>query len=137
MSGYLRDLVVASCRLVDICSMDSVKCDFSYSFLSQWVDALKGLKFDLVLSMDSMNDKQKEEIVRSQLENLKNDKVESLLVQNTDWGINVRMFLNDQLYELDLVTNWDGYEVTFVDDDERDTIQIDELEDLVSVMGVS
>ena len=87
--------------------------------------------------MDSMNDKQKEEIVRSQLENLKNDKVESLLVQNTDWGINVRMFLNDQLYELDLVTNWDGYEVTFVDDDGRDTIQIDELEDLVSVMGVS
>ena len=87
--------------------------------------------------MASMNDKQKEEIVRSQLGNLKNDKVESLLVQNTDWGINVRMFLNDKLYELDLVTNWDGYEVTFVDDDERDTIQIDELEDLASVMGLS
>ena len=31
--GYLRYLVVASCRLVDICSMDSVKCDFSCSFL--------------------------------------------------------------------------------------------------------
>ena len=101
------------------------------------MDALKGLGLALVLSANSMNDKQKEEIVRSQLENLKNDKVESLLVQNTDWGINVRMFLNDELYELDLVTNWDGYEVTFVDDDERDTIQIDELEDLVSVMGVS
>ena len=84
-----------------------------------------------------MNDKQKEEIIRSQLENLQNDKVESLLVQNTDWGINVRMFLNGNLYELDLVRNWDGYEVTFVDDRERNPIQIDELEDLVSVMGVS
>ena len=84
-----------------------------------------------------MNDKQKEEIIRSQLENLKNDKVESLLVQNTDWGINVRMFLNGNLYELDIVSNWDGYEITFVDDHERNPIQIDELEDLVSVMGVS
>ena len=79
----------------------------------------------------------KEEIVRSQLENLKNDKVESLLVQNTDWGINIRMFLNDDLYEIDLVANWDGYEVVFVDDDQRDTIQIDELDDLVSIIGIS
>jgi len=84
-----------------------------------------------------MTDKRKEEIVRSQLENLKNDKVESLLVQNTDWGINIRMFLNDDLYEIDLVANWDGYEVIFVDDDQRDTIQIDELEDLASVIDLS
>ena len=87
--------------------------------------------------MASMSDKQKEEIIRSQLESLKNDKVESLLVQNTDWGVNVRMFLNGHLYELDLVSNWDGYEIIFVDDHERDTVQIDELEDLVSVLGVS
>ena len=84
-----------------------------------------------------MTDMRKEEIVRSQLENLKNDKVESLLVQNTDWGINIRMFLNDELYEIDLVANWDGYEVVFVDDDQRDTIQIDELDDLVSIIGIS
>ena len=84
-----------------------------------------------------MSDKQKEEIIRSQLENLRNDKVESLLVQNTDWGINVRMFLNGHPYELDLVSNWDGYEIIFVDDRVRDTVQIDELEDLISVMGVS
>ena len=84
-----------------------------------------------------MTDMRKEEIVRSQLENLKNDKVESLLVQNTDWGINIRMFLNDELYEIDLVANWDGYEVIFVDDGQRDTIQIDELEDLVSVIDLS
>ena len=84
-----------------------------------------------------MTDMRKEEIVRSQLENLKNDKVESLLVQNTDWGINIRMFLNDDLYEIDLVANWDGYEVVFVDDDQRDTIQIDELDDLVSIIGIS
>jgi len=84
-----------------------------------------------------MTDMRKEEIVRSQLENLKNDKVESLLVQNTDWGINIRMFLNDELYEIDLVANWDGYEVIFVDDGQRDTIQIDELEDLISVIDLS
>ena len=84
-----------------------------------------------------MTDKRKEEIVRSQLENLKNDKVESLLVQNTDWGINIRMFLNDDLYEIDLVANWDGYEVIFVDDDQRDTIQIDDVDDLVSIIGIS
>ena len=87
--------------------------------------------------MASMSEKQKEEIIRSQLESLKNDKVESLLVQNTDWGVNVRMFLNGHLYELDLVSNWDGYEIIFVDDQERDTVQIDELEDLVSVLGVT
>ena len=87
--------------------------------------------------MASMSDKQKEEIIRSQLESLKNDKVESLLVQNTDWGVNVRMFLDGHLYELDLVSNWDGYEIIFVDDQERDTVQIDELEDLVSVLGVT
>ena len=87
--------------------------------------------------MASMSDKQKEGIIRSQLEGLKNDKVESLLVQNTDWGVNVRMFLNGHLYELDLVSNWDGYEIIFVDDQERDTVQIDELEDLVSVLGVT
>jgi|TARA_Y100001954_G_scaffold34484_1_gene32864 hypothetical protein len=84
-----------------------------------------------------VSEKQKEEIIRSQLENLKNDKVESLLVQATDWGINVRMFLNDKPYELDLVSNWDGHEITFVDDPTRGTVQIDELEDLVSVLGVS
>ena len=84
-----------------------------------------------------MSEKQKEEIIRSQLENLKNDKVESLLVQATDWGINVRMFLNDKPYELDFVSNWDGHEVAYVNDPTRGTVQIDELEDLVSVLGVS
>ena len=33
------------------------------------------------------------------------DKVESLLVQCADWGINIRMFLNGQLLELDLMKN--------------------------------
>ena len=84
-----------------------------------------------------MGDKQKEEIIRSQLANLTNDKVESLLVQATDWGVNIRMFLNGDPYELDLVSNWDGYEITFVDDYDRDTVQLDQLVDLVSVLRVS
>ena len=41
-----------------------------------------------------MCDKQKEEIIRFQPANLTNDKVESLLVQANDWGVNIRMFLN-------------------------------------------
>ena len=84
-----------------------------------------------------MSDKQKEEIIRSQLANLTNDKVESLLVQATDWGVNIRMFLNSDAYELDLVSNWDGYEITFVDDSDRDTVQLEQLVDLVSVLRLS
>ena len=47
------------------------------------------------------------------------------------------MFLNSDAYEVDLVSNWDGYEITFVDDYDRDTVQLDQLVDLVSVLRVS
>ena len=39
--------------------------------------------------------------------------MESLLVQCADWGINVRMFLNGDVVELDLMKNYEGDEVTF------------------------
>lgn len=84
-----------------------------------------------------MGDKQKEEINRSQLENLTNDKVESLLVQATDWGVNIRIFLNGDPYELDPISNWDGYKITLIDDSDRDTVKLDKLVDLVSVLRVS
>ena len=55
-----------------------------------------------------MDASQTEETIRSLLTELKNDKVESLLVQCADWGINVRMFLNGDGVELDLMTHYEG-----------------------------
>ena len=56
-----------------------------------------------------MDAAQTEETTRSLLTELKKDKVESLLVQCADWGINVRMFLNGDVVELDLMKNYEGY----------------------------
>ena len=75
--------------------------------------------------------------IRSLFANLKNDQVESLLVQCADWGINVRMFLNGNILELDLMKNYEGYEVTFVDDTSKEPIQIDDLPELLQVTGIS
>ena len=57
--------------------------------------------------------------------------MESLLVQSADWGINVRMFLNGEIVELDLLKNYEGYEVTFVEERDKEPAQIDDLGDLV------
>ena len=84
-----------------------------------------------------MDAAQTEETIRSLLTNLKKDKVESLLVQCADWGINVRMFLNGDIVELDLMKNYEGYEVTFVDDRDKQPAQIDELPDLIQLLQVS
>ena len=54
-----------------------------------------------------------EETIRTLFTDLKEDKVESLLVQCADWGINVRMFLDNEIVELDLLKNF--LEVTFVE----------------------
>ena len=84
-----------------------------------------------------MDAAQTEETIRSLLNNLKKDKVESLLVQCADWGINVRMFLNGDIVELDLMKNYEGYEVTFVDDRDKKPAQIDELPDLIKLLQIS
>ena len=78
-----------------------------------------------------------EETIRSLLTDLKEDKVESLLVQCADWGINVRMFLNGEIIELDLLKNYEGYEVIFVEERDKETAQIDELADLIQLLNVS
>ena len=78
-----------------------------------------------------------EETIRSLFTDLKEDKVESLLVQCADWGINVRMFLNGEIVELDLLKNYEGYEVTFVDDRDKGPAQIDELGDLLQLLAVA
>ena len=71
-----------------------------------------------------------EETIRNLFNACESDKVESLLVQCADWGINIRMFLNGKLLELDLMKNYEGYEVTFVEDRDKGPVQIDELSDL-------
>ena len=84
-----------------------------------------------------MDAAQTEETIRSLLTELKKDKVESLLVQCADWGINVRMFLNGDIVELDLMKNYEGYEVTFVDNRDKQPAQIDELSDLIQLLQIS
>ena len=84
-----------------------------------------------------MDATQTEETIRSLLTELKKDKVESLLVQCADWGINVRMFLNGDVVELDLMKNYEGYEVTFVDNRDKQPAQIDELSDLIQLLQIS
>ena len=84
-----------------------------------------------------MHGAQIEDTVRSLFTDLKQDKVESLLVQCADWGINVRMFLNGEILELDLLKNYEGYEVTFVDDRDKQPAQIDELSDLIQLLQIS
>ena len=84
-----------------------------------------------------MDAAQTEETIRSLLTELKKDKVESLLVQCADWGINVRMFLNGDVVELDLMKNYEGYEVTFVDNSDKQPAQIDELSDLIQLLQIS
>ena len=56
-----------------------------------------------------------EETIRTLFTDLKENKVESLLVQCADWGINVRMFLDNEIVELDLLKSYEGYQVTFVE----------------------
>ena len=84
-----------------------------------------------------MDSNETEETIRNLFNACESDKVESLLVQCADWGINIRMFLNGQLLELDLMKNYEGYEVTFVEDRDKGPVQIDELSDLLGVTGMS
>ena len=78
-----------------------------------------------------------EETIRTLFTDLKENKVESLLVQCADWGINVRMFLNGEIVELDLLKNYEGYEVTFVEDRDKRPARIDELADLLQLLEVA
>jgi len=78
-----------------------------------------------------------ESTIRALFADLKQDRVRSLLVQCADWGINVRMFLNDETVELDLIKNYEGYEVTFVEAPAKTSAQIDDLSDLIQLLQIS
>ena len=60
--------------------------------------------------------------------------LEGLLVDSADWGVNIRMTLNDHFVEVDLIKNWDGFEMILLDDANRKSVQIDELRDILHVL---
>ena len=75
-----------------------------------------------------------EQSIRSLFAGLKRDKVESLLVHQFDWGINVRMFLNGDIFELDLIDSVGGYEVSIVGCEDTPPVQINELSQLTQFL---
>ena len=81
-----------------------------------------------------MNVTNTEETLRSLFKGLKRDKVESLLVHHSDWGINIRMFLNGDIFELDLINNLGGYELSIVGCEDTPPMQIDELSKLTQLL---
>ena len=68
---------------------------------------------------------------------LKKDTVESLLIQFSDWGLNIRMFLNGDNLELDLIKNSKGYEVTFIDYKDKEPVQVNEISELIQILNIS
>ena len=60
--------------------------------------------------------------------------LEGLLVDSADWGVNIRMTLNEHFVEVDLIKNWDGFEMILLDDQSRNSVQIDELKDILEVL---
>lgn len=81
-----------------------------------------------------MNSLEMESEIRALLESADIGALEGLLVDAADWGVNVRMTLNGQFVEVDLIKNWDGFEMILLDDQKRDSIQIDELRDMVQIL---
>ena len=59
--------------------------------------------------------------------------MEGLLVDSADWGVNIRMTLNDHFVEVDLIKNWDGFEMILLDDQNRNSVQIDEIQDVIQI----
>ena len=81
-----------------------------------------------------MNTTNVEENLRSLFKGLKKDKVESLLVHHSDWGINIRMLLNGDIFELDLINNLGGYELSIVGCEDTPPMQVDELSKLAQLL---
>ena len=75
--------------------------------------------------------------IRSLFADLKTDKVESLLIQLSDWGLNIRMFLNGDNLELDLIKNFKGYEVTFDDHSDKEPVQLNEVSELIQILNIT
>ena len=81
-----------------------------------------------------MNSLEMENEIRVLLGNGEIGTLEGLLVDSADWGVNIRMTLNEHFVEVDLIKNWDGFEMILLDDQNRNSIQIDELKDILQVL---
>ena len=82
-----------------------------------------------------MNSTEMEREVRDLLSRGEIGAMEGLLVDAADWGVNIRMTLDNQFVEIDLIKNWDGFEVILLNDQEKNTVQIDELQDLLQILN--
>ena len=78
-----------------------------------------------------MNSLEMENEIRALLGRADIGRLEGLLVDSADWGVNIRMTLNDQFVEVDLVKNWDGFEMILLDEQNRNSVQIDEIHDIL------
>ena len=83
-----------------------------------------------------MNSLEMENEIRALLSRADIGRVEGLLVDSADWGVNIRMTLNDQFVEVDLVKNWDGFEMILLDEQNRNSVQIDEIQDILQVLSL-
>ena len=81
-----------------------------------------------------MNSLEMENEIRALLESADIGALEGLLVDSADWGVNIRMTLNDHFVEVDLIKNWDGFEMILLDDQNRNSVQIDELRDILQIL---
>tara|TARA_B100000073_G_scaffold283945_1_gene245102 strand:- start:104 stop:361 length:258 start_codon:yes stop_codon:yes gene_type:complete len=81
-----------------------------------------------------MNSLEMENEIRVLLGNGEIGTLEGLLVDSADWGVNIRMTLNEHFVEVDLIKNWDGFEMILLDDQNRNSIQIDELRDILQIL---
>ena len=83
-----------------------------------------------------MNSLEMENEIRVLLSRADIGRVEGLLVDSADWGVNIRMTLNDQFVEVDLIKNWDGFEMILLDEQNRNSVQIDEIQDILQVLSL-
>ncbi len=82
-----------------------------------------------------MNSLEMENEIRALLSRADIGRLEGLLVDSADWGVNIRMTLNDQFVEVDLIKNWDGFEMILLDEQNRNSVQIDEIQDILQVLS--
>ena len=82
-----------------------------------------------------MNSLEMENEIRALLGRADIGRLEGLLVDSADWGVNIRMTLNDQFVEVDLIKNWDGFEMILLDEQNRNSVQIDEIQDILQVLS--
>ena len=83
-----------------------------------------------------MNSLEMENEIRALLSRADIGRLEGLLVDSADWGVNIRMTLNDQFVEVDLIKNWDGFEMILLDEQKRNSVQIDEIQDILQVLSL-